>query len=101
MSAPGGVAGSYRDVRLAREALERQGFKQLNNTMYRVVRDHYVYDALVDVRDPLKKVVVSVTRQGKVKVKREKKDVETDGSAKDSLTEVPATGDEPLLRAAE
>ena len=80
MSAPGGVAGSYRDVRLAREALERQGFKQLNGTQYRVVRDHYVYDALVDVRDPLKKVVVSVTRQGKTKVKKEKKNDEVDST---------------------
>ncbi len=64
MSAPGSVAGSYRTVKQAREALEGQGFKFLGGCAYRVVRDHYVYDAHVDVRDPVKKVVVSVTRQG-------------------------------------
>ena len=103
MSAPGEANGTYRTVKLAREALERQGFKCLKGNRYRVVRDQLVYDAHVDISDPLKKVVVRITRQGKLKVKRGgKKGVKTsDGSAGVSKESTLDSEDTTLLREAE
>ena len=62
MSTPGVVAGSFRNVEEAIEALKKQGFKKLNNSTYRVIREQKAYDAHIEVRDPYKKVVVHVRR---------------------------------------
>ena len=62
MSSPGSASGSYRSVSLAVEALTKQGFKKFNHSTYRVLRDHKMYDAYIEVRDPHKKVVVHVKK---------------------------------------
>ena len=62
MSSPGSASGSYRSISLAVEALTKQGFKKLNNSTYRVLRDHITFDAHIEVRDPYKKVVVHVKK---------------------------------------